>query len=469
MKLKFFNTLSRSKEVFKPLSKRAVSIYTCGPTVYQYAHIGNMRAYITSDILKRVLVYSGFKVNHIINITDVGHLTSDSDDGEDKIEIEAKKEEKGAQAIAKFYTKAFLNDLKSLNIDQKGVKFPFASKHIKEQVALIAKLEKKGMVYKTNDGIYFDSLKFKNYGKLAQLDLKGLREGARIGIHAKKRSPSDFALWKFSPKNSARQQEWKSPWGVGFPGWHIECSAMSMKYLGERLDIHTGGIDHIPVHHTNEIAQSESATGKKFANYWIHNEFVTMGGEKMAKSTGNIFTITDLITMGITPIAYRYWLLTAHYRHPITFNQDAIQGAQHALERITSILAPAHRRGHVIQDYLKKFIAYVNDDLDTPGAIALMWQLLKDTKVTLEDKRATIFEFDKVLGLGLSKYISGKHFNLPTAVPKFIQKMVSDREDARQRKDWEMADRLRNEIKKLGYDIKDTDGGPVTIGIAEKK
>lgn len=466
MSIKLFNTLSRKKETFKPIHKGGVGIYTCGPTVYQYAHIGNMRAYVTADILKRALVYAGFKVNHIINITDVGHLTSGADEGEDKMEMEARKEQKSAQDIARFYTKAFNDDLSALNIITRDTKFPCASKHIKEQVGLIKILEKKGFAYRTSDGIYFDTSKFKNYRKLARLNLKGLREGARIGVNAEKRNASDFALWKFSPAKGVREQEWNSPWGVGFPGWHIECSAMSLKYLGKHFDIHTGGIDHIPVHHTNEIAQSESATGKKFVNYWIHNEFVNMGGEKMAKSLGNILTIADLKKEGVSPAAYRYWLLTAHYRSPVAFNLEAVHGAGVALQRIVSAIAGALGGGRPVKRIMEKFTEYISDDLDTPRAVALIWEVLKDEKISPQDKRATIFKFDDVLGLNFKELIKNMKRTLDATVPENIQKLLNEREDARNKKDWAAADRLRDEIHTLGYEIKDTDKGPQAIKIS---
>lgn len=466
MTLRIFNTLSRKKELFKPIHKGRADMYTCGPTVYQYAHIGNIRAFVTADTLKRALKFTGFKVRHVINITDVGHLTSGGDEGEDKMEAEAQREHKSAQDIARFYTKAFRNDLRLLTIDVKDTKFPGAAKHVKEQIGLIQTLEKKGFTYRTSDGIYFDTSKFKTYGKFARLNLKGLREGARIGIHAEKRNAADFALWKFSPKEGVREQEWDSPWGIGFPGWHIECSAMSMKYLGKHFDIHTGGIDHIPVHHTNEIAQSESATGKKFVNYWIHNEFVNMGGEKMAKSLGNTLTLADLKKDGVSPAAYRYWLLTAHYRSPVMFSLEAVHGAGKALLRIISTITEAPSGGRPVPRYMKKFTAYVEDDLDTPRAIALMWELLKDEKISPRDKRATVFEFDKVLGLNLKRLATSAKRASHAVVPENIRKLLNEREEARKRKDWATADKLRDAIHTLGYEIKDTGGGSQVIKIS---
>ena len=293
MILKLYNTLTRKKEVFKPIRKGEVGMYTCGPTVYWYQHIGNLRTYIFSDILKRVLIYNGYKVKQVMNVTDVGHLTSDSDEGEDKIEKAAKKEGKKAQDIADFYLKIFKEDFKKLNISEPDI-WCRATKHIKEQIELIKKLEKKGFTYKTSDGVYFDTSKLKDYSKLARLKIENLQAGKRVAIGEKK-NKTDFALWKFSKQPGKRQQEWKSPWGIGFPGWHIECSAMSSKYLGKQFDIHTGGEDHIPVHHTNEIAQSEAAFGKKpWVKFWIHGAYLTFSGEKMSKSKGAIATISDL-------------------------------------------------------------------------------------------------------------------------------------------------------------------------------
>lgn len=461
MTLKLFNTLSRKKETFIPIIKKRAGIYSCGPTVYQFAHIGNLRSYVLADLLHRALEYGGMRVTHVINITDVGHLTSDEDLGEDKVEAEARRAHKTAQEVAAFYTDAFLHDLASINVKTAGVKFPHASKHIKEQVALIKKLEKRGLTYRTGDGIYFDTSKVKNYGKLARLDIKGLRPGARIGVHGEKRNPTDFALWKFSPQKGARQQEWESPWGVGFPGWHIECSAMAMKYLGNHLDIHTGGIDHIPVHHTNEIAQSEGATGKKFVNYWLHNEFIKMGMEKMAKSVGNIVTLEDLRKEGVSPLAYRYWLLTAHYHTPISFGWDAVFGAQKALDRLVATLTEIPSgKGKAVPAYIKRFSQYINDNLDTPRAIALIWELLGDGKTLPQDKRATIFEFDRVLGFDLKKLVSRLKVPTHVPIPENIQTLMREREAARAKKDWLTADMIRGEIKKLGYDINDTNQGP---------
>ncbi len=453
MDIKLYNTLTRKKESFTPLESGVVSLYDCGPTVYDYAHIGNLRAFIFADILRRVFEYNGLKVKQVINITDVGHLTSDEDEGADKLEESAQKSGKSAQEIAEFYTEYFFKDLTALGIDIKDITFPKATEHLAEQITLIKKLEEKGFTYQTSDGIYFDTSKLSDYGKLAQLDIEGLKAGARVEATGEKKNITDFALWKFSKSGEKRQQEWESPWGVGFPGWHLECSAMSMKYLGEHFDVHTGGIDLIPVHHTNEIAQSQSATGKTFVNYWMHSNFVNLDGEKMSKSLGNIVTLSDIIEKGFSPFAYRYWLLTAHYRTLVNFTWDTLDGARTALDKLYNhILEYGNKEGSVDEGYKAKFIEYINDDLNTPKAIALLWKLVKDEKVSDVDKKATIFDFDKVLGLG---FVEVK----PEVIPKDILKLVTEREEARKEKDWEKSDALRDEIHQKGFELLDTDEG----------
>jgi len=359
--IKLYNTLTRKKEAFKPIKKDQVGIYTCGPTVYSYQHIGNLRSYIYPDILKRALLYNNYKVKHIINITDVGHLTSDSDTGEDKMEKAAKKEGKTAEQIAEFYFKAFESDLNKLNV-LPPTKWTKATAHIKEQIALIKKLESKGYTYKTSDGVYFNSSKFKTYGELINTGLKkglvrGLKKGLKAGFRVpmgEKKNPTDFALWKFSPQNEKRQQEWESPWGIGFPGWHIECSAMSMKYLGEHFDIHTGGEDHVPIHHTNEIAQSEAATGKKFVNYWLHNAFIKSQGEKISKSTGGLYTLSELQDLGYSPMHFRYLTLLTHYRKPLNFSLENLDSAKNAYERLKRKIIEIRSQEHKASDLTKQ-------------------------------------------------------------------------------------------------------------------
>lgn len=452
------NNLSGAKEAFKPIQEKKTGLYSCGPTVYNYAHIGNLRAYVLSDILRRTLEYAGYKVSQIINITDVGHLTSDSDQGADKIEEEAKKENKNAKEIAEFYTSAFFEDLQKLNIKTEGTIFPKASEHITEQIELVKKLEEKGFTYKTSDGIYFDTSKFRDYGKLGKTNIEGLESGARVEINSEKKNITDFALWKFSQPHEKRQQEWESPWGIGFPGWHIECSAMSMKYLGETFDIHTGGIDHIPVHHNNEIAQSESATGKPFVNYWLHNAFVNIEGGKMAKSEGNFVRLETLLGKGINPLSYRYLLLTARYNSPLNFKWEALESANKALTKLAKdFFKLGQASSEANPEYLKKFEDFIADDLDTPKAIALIWELIKDQSIENSAKRKTLIEFDKILGLDIEKL--SQQFSKKIKIPKEIENLAKEREEARTNEDWRKSDELRDKITELGYIVTDTKDG----------
>lgn len=452
MAVQIFNTLSRATEEFKTIKKNHVGLYTCGPTVYNYAHIGNLRTYIFEDTLKRVLLYNNYKVKHIMNITDVGHLTDDADAGEDKMEKGSAREGKTAKQIAKFYTAAFKKDLEDLHIIA-PTKFTKATDNIKEQINLIKKLEKNGFTYQTPDGIYFNTAKLPDYGKLANLKKQELKAGARVDMGEKK-NITDFALWKFSPANQKRQMEWKSPWGIGFPGWHIECSAMAAKYLGQPFDIHCGGIDHIPVHHTNEIAQSEAAYGKPLANYWMHGEFLILEEEKMSKSSGDFLTLALLKNKGFNPLAYRYLLLQTHYRKQLNFSWESLQAAQNGLEHLHNIILGYGRAGAGCEEYEKKFTEAINDDLDTPKAIALLWELIKDPIYPGESKKKTILKFDKVLGLGLDKIKKKK-----AAISQDIQKLLTERNKARTEKNWKESDRLRLEIEGMGYTLKDTPNG----------
>ncbi|MCX6740357.1 MAG: cysteine--tRNA ligase [Candidatus Parcubacteria bacterium] len=450
--MKLYNTLTRTIEEFKPIKDKKVGLYTCGPTVYNFAHIGNLRTYIFEDILKRVLQYNGYKVKHVMNITDVGHLTGDRDMGEDKQEKAAQKEGKTAWEIADFYTQAFKKDLADLNIIEPDI-WCKATDNIPEQIDLIEKLEAKGYTYKISDGIYFDTSKFQDYTKLSHQKLADLQEGARVEVNEEKRNPTDFALWKFSPKDAKRQMEWDSPWGIGFPGWHIECSAMSMKFLGRELDIHCGGVDHIAVHHTNEIAQSEAATGKKFFNYWIHGEFLNIaGGKKMAKSADNFLTLENVfIKQGINPLAYRYASFLTHYRKPMEYNEEGVQAALNAMGNlIKQVIGLGKKVGEINIDYKNKFLEVLNDDLNMPQAIAVVQKMLK-SDLSDADKLATILDFDKVLGLGLDKVKKEQ-----IEIPKEVQELVKEREEARKNKDWGKSDELRDKIWKLGYLIEDT-------------
>ncbi len=469
--LYFFNTLSNKKEEFKVRVGNKVTMYNCGPTVYDFQHIGNMRPYIFADILKRTLTYNGYEVKQVINITDVGHLVSDADDGEDKMEKGARKHGKTAQEVANEVTNVFTEDLKKLNVQTNEIIFPKATQHIEEQIVFIKTLEEKGYTYTTSDGVYFNTALFKTYGKLGNIDLEGLKEGARVEENKEKKNPTDFALWKLSRRDEKRQQEWKSPWGVGYPGWHIECSAMSMKHLGKQIDIHTGGIDHIPIHHNNEIAQSEVATGKQFVNYWLHSAFITIDGRKIAKSIGNTVYLRNIIDKGYSPLVYRYWLLTGHYHTQMNFTWDALEGAQKALFKMHRTLTEelGSKNGTISKTYQVKFHTLINDNLDTPRAIALLWDMLKDTKISNEDTRATILHFDTVLGLGLAKsdkqmlnLLAGKERKLSIGeIPSDVKELLTQREEARKNKKWEEADSLRDKIHNTGFEIDDTDKGAV--------
>lgn len=452
--IKLYNTLTRKKEEFKAIKKGEVGLYTCGPTVYDYAHIGNFRTYLFEDVLKRVLKYNDYKVKHIMNITDVGHLTGDMDMGEDKLEKGAKREGKTAWDIAKFYEKAFIGDLEKLNIEMPD-KWTHATKYIKEQIELIETLEKKGFTYKISDGIYFDTSKFKDYNKLSHLDLETLREGARVEKNDEKKNPTDFALWKFSPVDSQRDMEWKSPWGVGFPGWHVECSAMSAKELGEQLDIHCGGIDHINVHHTNEIAQSECATGKPFFNYWMHGAFLNIeGGKKMAKSDENFLTVDNALTnKNISPLVYRFATLQTSYRKPMEYSAEGMMNAKKGFDHLQNqIRALEDEQGNILEEYKDKFLSAVNDDLNTAQALAIVQEVLKSDNSNA-DKLATVIDFDRVLGLDLSSVERSE--NLPAE----IEKLKEDRLKAREEKKWEESDRLRDEIEELGFTVEDSQDG----------
>ncbi len=460
MTLRFFNTATRTVEDFVPQNANRVTMYNCGPTVYNYVHIGNLRSYIFADTLRRTLEWNGYDVNQVINITDVGHLVSDGDEGEDKMVLGTVREGKNVEEIITQYSDAFYADLVALNTKKAGT-YPRATKHIPEQVALIEVLSQKGFVYTTSDGIYFDTSKFPRYVNFAKLDVMGMEAGSRVAMGEKKNS-TDFALWKFSPSDGVkREQEWNSPLGIlrkGFPGWHIECSAMAMKYLGETLDVHTGGVDHIPVHHSNEIAQSECATGKPFVHYWLHNAHMLVDGQRMAKSLGNGYRLIDLHERGIPPLAYRYWLLTAHYRTQINFTWDALAGAQSAYNRLTNFViglkgVPA---GALAESYMHEVTESINDDMNTASTIALVWKLVKDAGVPDADKYATLMKIDEVLGLGLSSFHAGESQEV---IPEAVKKLAEERSHARAQKDFVTSDHLREEIKKHGYDVKDNPEG----------
>lgn len=473
--LRFYNTLTRRKEDFHPIHEGKVGLYSCGPTVYWFAHIGNMRSFLFADVLRRTLELGGFEVRQIMNITDVGHLTGNADDGEDKMIVAMKREGKTSYEIAEFYTAAFKKDLESLNIKPAAI-YPKATDHIGEQIEMIESLERNGFTYQTNDGIYFDTSKLPGYGRLSGQKSEEKKAGARVEM-GEKRNATDFALWKLSnPRldspeersdegsHSKRDMEWPSPWGVGFPGWHIECSAMSSKYLDVPFDIHTGGVDHIAVHHENEIAQTMGAENVLEANVWMHNEFLTVEGGKMSKSLGNLYTIDELTAKGYDPLAYRYFVLGAHYRSKLNFSFEALDGAQNALNKLRETIrswdAPvreAHGRPATIEcaDLENEFLEALSDDLNTAQALAMMWKLV-DTDLPTDHKAKTLLWMDRVLGLRLDEVL-GK----PISVPIEVQKLVEEREQARAQKDWPLSDALRARIAELGYTVEDTDAGSV--------
>jgi cysteinyl-tRNA synthetase len=453
MTLELFDTYSRELREFQPLYSDEVRLYACGPTVYDYAHIGNLRTYLFEDVLRRVLEFNGYKVKHVLNITDVGHLTSDADTGEDKMEVGAERAGRSAWEIADLYTQAFKNDLERLNVLEPSI-WCKATDHIQEQIDAILVIEANGYTYRTDDGIYFDTSKLDDYGHLARLDVEGLRQGARVEI-GDKRSATDFALWKFSPPGQQRQMEWESPWGTGFPGWHIECSAMSAKYLGEFFDIHCGGEDHIPVHHTNEIAQSQAHGGTRLANFWMHGYFLQVDNTKMAKSSGEFLRLTTLVDREYDSLAYRYLCLTAHYRSHLSFSWESLDGAQTALNRLRNASYEWGDPGDTDDEFVVRFTHHINSDLNTPKALALAWELVK-SDLPPSTKKATLLHLDEVFGLQLSGW--GPE---PSDVPEDVLSLVEQREEARSEKRWEDGDRLRDQVHDLGFEIEDTRHGPV--------
>ncbi len=455
--ISIFNTLTRLTEVFSPLTPGKVSIYHCGPTVYHFQHIGHMRRFIFADLVHRIFALNHYEIKQIINITDVGHLVSDEDEGEDKMEKGAKREGKSAEEIAEKYTKDFLEDLRLLHISTKNTIFPKATEHIPEQISLIKTLEEKGFTYQTSDGIYFDTSKDSKYGSLAKLDILGLKEGARVEKNPEKKNSTDFALWKFSKPGDTRQQEWESPWGVGFPGWHIECSAMVKKFLGETIDIHTGGIDHIPVHHTNEIAQSENANEVPLAHYWMHNEHVDFRNKKIAKSDGNFIRLKDLMEKGYPPLSYRYFTLLAHYRTKINFTFEGLDSALIAWKRLNAFVAKTDE-GEESLKHIDAAISAFNDDLNTPRVIAVIWEMMKDTSLSDRDKKTTLVEINEMIGILDPHYVSEESISLDS-LSDDIKTLIDERQKARENMDWNKADEIRNILKEKGYDIEDGSTG----------
>jgi cysteinyl-tRNA synthetase len=450
--LKLYDNYTRSLRVFEPLQPGLVRLYTCGPTVYDYQHIGNFRTFLFEDVLKRVLEWNGYRVVHVMNITDVGHLVSDADEGEDKMEKGSRRTGRSAWEIARLYTEAFLDDMRALDIEP-PTHLPRATDHIREQIEFIADLEKKGYTYRTSDGVYFDTSKQPDYGHLARLDKAGLEAGRRVDV-GEKRHPTDFALWKFSPSGEKRQMEWDSPWGRGFPGWHIECSAMAQKYLGDYFDIHCGGEDHIAVHHTNEIAQTEARVGTRLANFWMHGYFLLEGETKMAKSAGEFLRLKSLTDRGYDPLAYRYLCLTAHYRSQLNFTWGALDGAATALERMRRGFQALPEGGTPDPGYVERFTAEVDDDLNLPRALALAWELLRGDVVEQRATRATLAAFDRVFGLRLAEWQPRQE-----AVPQTIQALSAARQAARAARNWAEADRLRAELNAAGWEVEDRPDG----------
>ena len=460
MDLILYNTLTKNKEKFNPLEKNVVKLYSCGPTVYSFAHIGNFRTYIFMDTLRRTLKYNGYELKHVMNITDVGHLESDSDEGEDKMEKAAKKENKDPYEIAQFYMNAFLKDVEKLNIDKPEI-ITRATDNIEEMIEYVKDILKNGYAYETSKGIYFDISKLDKYPVLSNRKIDEQIAGARVEVDPEKRNPYDFAIWIKAPENHI--MKWQSPWGLSYPGWHLECSAMSRRFLGEEFDIHTGGVDHIPTHHENEIAQAKGATGKIPAKTWMHCEFLLVDGGKMSKSLGNVYTISQLEEKGITPLAYKLFCFTAHYRTKLNFTFEGVNSAQKAIERLyDSYLKHKNCNDYVdeveIEKYRQTFLSYINDDLNMPAAMSVVWEVARNSKKS--NKYANLLlEFDKVLGLDLvnaEEHISKME---EEEIPEEIKQLIEERKEARDNKDWEKSDKIRDIIIQKGYSIKDTKEG----------
>ncbi len=462
--MKIFNTASRQIEEIKPLNPPLVTVYTCGPTVYDHAHIGHWFTYIRQDLMIRTLKADGLSTKWVMNITDVGHLTSDADEGEDKLEKGARREGKTAWEVAAFYTDEFVSSMKKLNILDPDY-LPKATDHIADQVALIKTLEDKGYTYIINDGVYYDTSKFPHYGDFARLDIDEQQPGKRVDFNPEKRNPTDFALWKFSPKDSKRDMEWDSPWGKGFPGWHIECSAMSMKYLGETLDIHSGGIDHIPVHHTNEIAQSEAATGKHFANYWLHTNHITIDGQKISKSLGNSITLNQIEGLGFSPMVFRLHVLESHYRTQSKFSWQSLIAAKQRLNELQAMAVLRYQAqakindsvNFALSDVSKELLTLLNNDLNTPGVVAYLSDISTQLlAVGIENDNLDQFtdmlsQLDNLLGLKLSE--------VEDITPE-AKELIKKREEFRNNKEWDAADKIRNQLDKMNIALEDKSSGP---------
>lgn len=448
------NTLSKQKEEFKPITEGKVLMYHCGPTVYDFVHIGNLRAFLLADTVRRLFEWNGYEINQVMNITDIGHLVSDGDSGEDKMTKMLRRRElpitlENMLVCAEEYNQAFKQDLQNLNINIPN-HMPKASDHIPEDIEIIKKLEGKGFTYSTSDGLYFDTSKMSDYGKLGGIS-KADESESRIGGNSEKRNQADFSLWKFNP-----DMGWESPWGTGFPGWHIECSGMSMKYLGETFDIHTGGHDLASIHHNNEIAQSECSTGKPFVHYWLHNEFVNIDGAKMAKSGANFITLRTLIEKNIDPLAYRYLILQSHYRSQVSFTWDSLGASETSLHRLRKQVANLPDGGIALENFITKFTEYINDDLNTAKALAAVFELLSSNEQPA-DIKATILKCDEFLGLKLDEISQEEN---AIEISAELQDLLNKRQVARDGKNWKLSDELRDQIKQeFGFTVKDTNEG----------
>ena len=463
MKLTFYNTLTRKKEEFHSIDENRVRMYSCGPTVYSYAHIGNFRTYIFMDTLRRVLKYNGYELKHVMNITDVGHLESDADEGEDKMEKAARKEKKDPYEIANFYTEIFLKDMEKLNIDKPEI-ITKATENISQMIEYVKEIIKNGYAYETSKGIYFDISKLDKYPVLSNRKLDDQIAGARVDVDPEKKNPYDFALWIKAPENHI--MKWESPWGLSYPGWHLECSTMGRRFLGEEFDIHTGGVDHIPTHHENEIAQSKGATGKIPAHVWMHCEYLQVDGGKMSKSLGNTYTISQLEEKSISPLAFKLFCFTAHYRNKLNFTFEGAYGAQKALERLyDSYIKNANGVDDVdediIKEYAERFLAYINDDMNMPGAMSVVWEIARNAKKSIKFADL-LLKFDKVLGLDMKNaenYLLEFKHEESEELPEEIKALVEERKQARAEKNWVKSDEIRDRIISLGYSIKDTKDG----------
>lgn len=458
------NSETQELEVFRPITAGKVRMYTCGPTVYDYAHIGNLRSFVTADIVKRTLEFNDYEVNHTINFTDFGHLSDDGDSGEDKMMRGLKRAGlpvtlQAMRDLSDRYIDAFQDDLEELRVFA-PTQWARASDYVSEQITLIKTLEEKGYTYETSDGVYFDISRFPAYGRLANINLEKLKDGARVDVNPEKKHPADFALWKKGLLG------WDSKWGKGFPGWHVECSAMAIATLGKQIDIHTGGEDLQYTHHNAEIAQSECATGKHFVNYWIHSAFLNIDNTKISKSLGNTVTMRQLTDLGFSGDDFRYWLLTAHYRSPVNFTTDTLKAAKQALYRLKRHMFEEYGNatGDPDADYLARFTEAINNDFDTPGAISLAWEVTKDTTLDVGTKRATLLRFDEVLAIGLSDDLTKGRRELGVVlaedIPADVQELIDQRQAARAARNYDEADRLREAINLKGYSIEDSPHGP---------